>query len=132
MCIQELLAQLESYNPGFGIESAKSHRVQCFNHILNLSAKAFFKADYKGLLISFSTKASSIEDEQYLLQAWRRKGPVGKLHNIVHFVRKTPQCKAAFQAIATRQVSPEAIQQVNPLLATGSSGIKLYADNKTR
>jgi hypothetical protein len=30
--------------------------------------------------------------------AWRKKGPVGKLHNIIVFIRSSPQRKESFRA----------------------------------
>ncbi|CAG2008525.1 unnamed protein product [Fusarium graminearum] len=37
------------------------------------------------------------------LEHWRAKGPVGKLHNIVKFIRASPQRTEAFKAHAREQ-----------------------------
>src|SRR5205823_305461 len=60
--------------------------------------------------------AAQIEDDLKQLRAWRKKGPVGKIHNIVIHIRRTPQRIAAFRSI----------QQV-----PGNS-VLVVADNDTR
>ncbi len=46
------------------------------------------------------------------MENWRRKGPLGKLHNIVVYIQRSPQRIAAFLKL--------------------SSGKRLVRDNKTR
>ena len=55
--------------------------------------------------------ASSIPS-QLEMDTWRRKGPLGKLHNIVVYIQRSPQRRAAFQKL--------------------SQGRHLIRDNKTR
>jgi len=58
-------------------------RLRCFGHIINLTVKA--------LLWGINTDAFELEinshrelqDETEELEAWRQKGPLGKLHNII-------------------------------------------------
>jgi len=58
-------------------------RLRCFGHIINLTVKA--------LLWGINTDAFELEinshrelqDETEGLEAWRQKGPLGKLHNII-------------------------------------------------
>ena len=60
----------------------KSRRIRCFGHILNLVAKALlfghsidaFKDEVNGKLI--------FDARQYKI--WQRKGPIGKLYNLVY------------------------------------------------
>ena len=37
------------------------------------------------------------------LDFWRKKGPVGKLHNIVNYIRGSPQRRMAFTACQMEQ-----------------------------
>lgn len=65
-------------------------RIRCFGRIINLVAKAFLGGDNKDILKSLDKEAAerfSLEEEDRFLNAWRKLGPVGKLHN-VHFVRR--------------------------------------------
>jgi hypothetical protein len=67
-----------------GVNGPK-RRIRCFGHILNLAAKA--------LLFGHSSEA--FEDELVknidakTHELWRQKGPIGKLHNLVHWIHKS-------------------------------------------
>jgi hypothetical protein len=49
-----------------------------------------------------------LEQKHYLelLAAWRKKGPVGKLHNIVIWIRRTPQRRQTFRNIEMKEGIP--------------------------
>jgi len=65
-------------------------RVRCFGHFINLVVKGFlwgsdweaFEAD-----IAYNT---DIAREFDLLKCWRKKGPIGKQHNIWIWILRTP------------------------------------------
>jgi hypothetical protein len=83
-----------------GLE-ARSRRLRCLGHIINLAVKAFL---YGKNAESFEVEISDLdlkklEEKHYLelLAAWRKKGPVGKLHNIVIWIRRTPQRRQIFK-----------------------------------
>ncbi|KAG7404489.1 putative AC transposase [Fusarium oxysporum f. sp. rapae] len=65
----------------------KKRRVRCFGHVLNLVVKA--------LLFGYKAEAfeaeidgeSSSGDAQH--EIWRKKGPIGKLHNLVHWIHRS-------------------------------------------
>ena len=99
-CITEVLQQLRTdLKP-------KDRRLRCFGHIVNLVAKAFL----------FGTEADAIdaniavneirEDEVKALQLWRRHGAIGKLHNIIVFIRRTPQRREEFANLVNLQDAP--------------------------
>jgi hypothetical protein len=99
-CVTELLRY---FNPHLStsqldlIQSLK--RVRCVGHILNLVARAFLDGENKEVirkLAEGSDERLSAEQERELLNAWRETGPVGKLHYLVHFARRTPQRRDAF------------------------------------
>lgn len=53
----------------------KTHRLRCQGHIINLALQSFL----------FVTNSENIEEEGitlYDIELWRRKGPLGKLHNL--------------------------------------------------
>ena len=67
----------------------KQHRrLRCCGHIINLVARS----------ILFGTDADAFEEDfqaekeiQDDVRLWRAKGPIGKLHNIVHWVQRSGQ-----------------------------------------
>lgn len=69
-----------------GFEPRK-RRVRCFGHVLNLVVKA--------LLFGHDAEAFETEiDGEPVLDAtqheiWRKKGPIGKLHNLIHWIHRS-------------------------------------------
>lgn len=47
--------------------------------------------------------ARSLADVKKQLDIWRKKRPIGKLHNIVTFIHRTPQCHKQFQSMDISQ-----------------------------
>lgn len=73
-----------------------SRRVRCLGHIINLAAKAFlFGKDADAFEEESQTKKERARFEA-VRELWRKKGPVGKFHNTVSFIRKNPQRREAF------------------------------------
>lgn len=80
-----------SYDP-------KVHRLRCQGHIINLAAKAF-------LFVTGSEKLERGESDLHNvtlkhIETWRRKGPLGKLHNFVVFIQRSVQRTQKFLAIS--------------------------------
>jgi hypothetical protein len=69
--------------------------------VINLSAKAFLYGEEYDAFEQEVIAASKAEENQLLmeLRAWRKRGPVGKLHNIVVFICRTPQRREKFKKI---------------------------------
>ena len=83
-------------------ESETRRRSRCCGYIINLAAKAFlFGNDYNAFINDIErTEQAIAKDEQYLAteQArWRSKGPIGKFHNIVAYIRATSQRRQEFK-----------------------------------
>lgn len=84
-------------------------RLRCGAHIINLVAKAVlygtdidaFESGEREEFLSDSRHTAAFEalvqsvPAEEALKTWRRKGPVGKLHNLVHTSRR-PQNVDAF------------------------------------
>jgi hypothetical protein len=49
------------------------------------------------------------------LEHWRAKGPVGKLHNIVKFIRASPQRTEAFKVHAREQEEADIYKLAPPI-----------------
>ena len=82
-------------------------RLRCNGHIINLTAQSFLFPDLtevsndsgvnmhiEGHLI----EPLSEEKSQLELAEWRKKGPLGKVHNIVVFIQRSNQRIDAFKA----------------------------------
>ncbi|KAM7208988.1 hypothetical protein V8F06_014906 [Rhypophila decipiens] len=112
-----------------------NRRIRCIGHIINLIAKAFIEGASKNLLSSAASQRQAPmteKEEADFLEQWGGRGPIGKLHNLVHWVRKTPQRRDAFIAITKGQASPEDIEQFGqPPLDKKASGLQLAGDNDT-
>lgn len=100
---------IDSLCDSLGLE-AESRRLRCLGHIINLAVKAFL---YGKNAESFEVEMSDLdlkklEQKHYLelLATWRKKGPVGKLHNIVIWIRRTPQRRQTFRNIEMKEGIP--------------------------
>ncbi|OBS16274.1 hypothetical protein FPOA_13066 [Fusarium poae] len=67
----------------------KQHRrLRCCGHIINLVARSIlFGTDVD----AFEEDCQADKEIQDEVQLWRSKGPVGKLHNIIHWVQRSGQ-----------------------------------------
>jgi hypothetical protein len=93
-CVEEILRQLR---PDL---TTKERRLRCLGHILNLAAQAFlFGTDAESFEIEVLTKRE-LKHEVSELKLWRKKGPIGKLHNTVRFIRRSPQRREEFAGFA--------------------------------
>ena len=93
---KEVLRQL---HPG---RDPKASRSRCLGYIINLAAKAFllgknteaFEATVDAVRDSTSRDSEVMKKAQ---DAWRKKGPIGKMHNIITYIRCTPQRREVFK-----------------------------------
>lgn len=113
-----------------------SRRVRCFSHILNLVAKAFLEGKSTGLLRTLqpdSQAHTDAEEERGLPEQWRKRGPVGRLHNLVHWIRRSTQRREDFTRIASGKLLPEEEEDFGAAFFNYERGhLQLKADNDTR
>jgi hypothetical protein len=95
ICGEKLFRQIQ---PDLSVDDANDRRIRCYGHILNLVGRAFlYGEDFE----SFEQESQAydamnrIDDD---LRHWRKRGPVGKLHNLVRWVRSSPQRSEFFKA----------------------------------
>ena len=84
-------------------ESEQGRRSRCCGHIINLAAKAFLLgAECEAFRDEIdAAEQATMRDEQNLVveQAkWRSRGPIGKFHNVVVYIRAISQRRQEFQA----------------------------------
>lgn len=89
-CIESLLPHLpECY------ADKRQIRLRCAGHIFNLVATAImFGHDIEAREELFDEYAGDVDAA---LLEWRSRGPVGKLHNVVRYIRASPQRIAEFE-----------------------------------
>jgi hypothetical protein len=61
-------------------------RLRCMGHIMNLVVKALL----------FGREKVALETTVEEITAWRKVGPIGKLHNLVRYIRASPQRREKF------------------------------------
>jgi hypothetical protein len=83
-CVQEILKQLR---PELDLQK---RCLRCFGHIVNLAAKAFLFGEEAEAFELEVDSYVQLQQEEKELRAWRKLGPIGKLHNVVTYIRKTP------------------------------------------
>jgi len=74
-----------------------TRRLRCFGHIINLVAQAFmFGAESE--LFEHTLQAAEQQLNTGGEKLWKLCGPIGKLHYLVIYIRKTPQRRQQFAA----------------------------------
>ena len=78
--------------------SDKGRRIRCIGHIINLVMKAFlFGEDADSFEIEVGG-AVHLGRHKSILKAWRKRGPLGKLHNTLIHIRGSSKRREAFLA----------------------------------
>jgi hypothetical protein len=115
-------------DPDLSPRDIKHRRVRCYGHILNLAAKAFLFGQDADAIELESYDAGSTGRASEELELWRRKGPVGKLHNIISYIRRTPQRSESFKRASQQQEASDDF----PLHEQSTAELALILDNRTR
>lgn len=100
-----------------------TYRLRCFGHIINLVVRQLlFGEDYEMFEVEvLVTELQKKEEEE--LELWRKKGCIGKLHNLVMYVKGSTQRIDAFLELQ---------QKIGSELWETSRDLMLVADNRTR
>lgn len=79
-------------------------RLRCFGHVINLVVKAFFWGTdveaFECELLGYQEQDASLAE----VQQWRKRGPMGKLHNICVWICRTPQRRDSFEQKVRQQM----------------------------
>lgn len=123
-CLHYMYKQLDSSMRPADI---KARRMRCYGHILNLVARAFlFGKDAESFELESEINCMRGLAEQDLGH-WRAKGPIGKLHNIVKFIRSSPQRSEHFKRIAQEEEYEE-----YRLCEESTAELEVILNNETR
>jgi hypothetical protein len=96
-CLQHFYTSLD---PTFTSEDIRHRRIRCLGHIINLAARAFMYGANFDLFERQDAANVLLGDREADLQHWRRRGPIGKLHNICKLIRASPQRLERLRALA--------------------------------
>ncbi|RKK65646.1 hypothetical protein BFJ69_g16099 [Fusarium oxysporum] len=83
-----------------GPTDVRARRMRCYGHLLNLVARASLYGDDFEAFEAESQVFDLLGRCEDDLRHWRKKGPVGKLHNVVKFIRSSPQRCELFKRIS--------------------------------
>lgn len=126
-CLASLYRQLY---PAMAEEDIRNHRTRCFGHILNLAARAFLWGEDPDLFEREAFTEAAFQVEERELRLWRKRGAVGKLHNIVRFVRASPQRRELMKSLACDQNDEDGYQLFEEERA--AIDLELMQNNETR
>jgi hypothetical protein len=74
-----------------------ARHVLCIGHIINLVAhEVLFGTDVEAFELELE---SDVTAEFVELATWRRKGPIGKLHNLIRYITHSSKRRDEFKAI---------------------------------
>ena len=138
-----LLKELSKSLPTIDV---KQHRLRCLAHVLNLCCKAVllgtnsdsFEMDLKDKdtinvddrISTFEAAVTSKQDLEKRLKEWRKKGPIGKAHNLVIHVNSSDQRRQLFGRL--QQQSDESIDKIFTLIADGGVRWNSFHDMVSR
>lgn len=94
-CVDTVLCAI---SPQLSITQRKARRLRCLGHVVNLCARALLIGKESKKTLRRLEGVTGKESEGM----WRARGPVGKLHNIIKYIRSTPQRREQFASIQIR------------------------------
>ena len=80
---------------------ATENRIRCIGHIINLAVKEFL---FQGLVEEEQNQTDN--QDIHNTTTFRNLGPLGKLHNIVVYIRSSPARTRQFTGLAGRGNPP--------------------------
>ena len=101
-------------------------RLRCMGHIINLIAKAFIFGNKSETFEADIAIAENTNDLEAAMKLWRKQGAIGKLHNLIRFIRASSQREAMFMDIS------ESFPSEADELDNGINHLTIIDDNRTR
>jgi hypothetical protein len=75
----------------------RRRRLRCVGHVVNLAAQAFLFGKQSQETLDELDLAYRKHDFEAIAEVWRKQGVLGRLHNIVRYIRMTPQRRAEWR-----------------------------------
>jgi hypothetical protein len=124
-CLQYLFQLVSTH---FLTSDITQRRMRCYGHILNLVGKAFLHGIDKEAFEQESDTLVSAHRLKEDLELWRTRGPVGKLRNVVKYIRSSPQRCERFLEISNEANDDDAFT----IFEESPQELKLMLNNDTR
>ncbi|KJZ68504.1 hypothetical protein HIM_12105 [Hirsutella minnesotensis 3608] len=93
-------AVLRAVYPGISDKQRRRRRLRCFGYIVNLCAQAFLIGKEANKVCKDLDAAYKDGDMTRIRELWRKRGAIGRLHNIIRYIRASPQRRQFFRSIA--------------------------------
>ena len=90
---------LRAVYPRMSDKQRKRRRLRCFGHIVNLCAQAFLIGKDAEKVCKDLDAAYREGDMKRIRELWRKRGAIGRLHNIIKYIRANPQRRQFFRSI---------------------------------
>lgn len=119
-CVTEII---ETLRPDL---DANNQRLRCMGHIINLIAKAFLFGNRSETFGADIAVAEGVSDLEGAMKLGRKQGAIGKLHNLIRFIRASPQREELFMDLV------EAIPSTQDELSEKTKRLHVIDDNRTR
>src|SRR5579871_908118 len=94
VCIDLVLSKLY---PNMNAKQRHRRRLRCLGHVVNLAAQALLFGKQSQETLDELDLAYRRCDFEAIAKAWRKQGVLGRLHNIVRYIRMTPQRRAEWR-----------------------------------
>lgn len=90
---------LKKLCPWMEVKQRRYRRLRCLGHIINLYCQAFLMGRNSERYLAKLEKHYQRGDYAKIEELWKRFGCLGRLHNLVRYIRLTPQRREEFAAI---------------------------------
>jgi hypothetical protein len=124
VCVDLVLRKLY---PGMNEKQRRRRRLRCLGHVINLAAQAFLFGKQSREILDELNLAYRRHDFEEIAKVWRKQGVLGRLHNIVRYIRMTPQRRAEWRktVIGTEKWSLfDGLEVSSSLIASCSVSVK--------
>ena len=88
---------LRTLYPKMSQKQRRRRRLRCLGHVVNIAAQAFLLGKGAEKTLDELEIAFLRQDFQKIADIWRKQGALGKLHNIIRYIRMTPQHRQEFR-----------------------------------
>jgi hypothetical protein len=88
---------LQTLYPNMSEKQRKRRRLRCLAHVVNLAAQAFLLGKRSDTTLEELQLAYSRHDFEAIANIWRKQGALGRLHNIIRYIRMSPQRREEFR-----------------------------------
>ncbi|KAK2675153.1 hypothetical protein RAB80_010137 [Fusarium oxysporum f. sp. vasinfectum] len=119
------------------LDLAHRRRIRCVNHELNLGAIGFLDGTLKEVLKKLaigSETRESLQKEAEFLEKWRQSGSVQRLHDLMGWIRRSPQRREQFLQLTRGELREEELLEFGQALWNRRElgGLMVKQDNATR